>query len=150
MRRKSEAAPEVSKFFVASATDLIPDDKLSIWDLIDRASEYSQDDPVHNKADLYQGIYTAHPGLDVPVGALALLYRRARAAFIMTLSRGRLSFDAIHMLRRLLHEIPGGKRHAEDHEKAGLWRARAELERDMRWYREVQWRERARHTQQLN
>ena len=150
MKPKREEASSAGEICILSAPDLIPDDKLGIFDLIDHASEHNQDDPIHCKSNLYAGIYAAHAVLGFPVAALALIHRRARAAFIMTLSRGRLSFDAIHMLRRLLYEIPGGKRYAEAHEEAELLRAKAEIERGMWAYRAAEGRERARAARRLN
>jgi hypothetical protein len=35
------------------ANQLIPDDRLSFYGLLERVSDYSQDDPVHNNVDLF-------------------------------------------------------------------------------------------------
>jgi hypothetical protein len=68
------------------ANQLIPDDRISLYGLLTRVSDYSQDDPVHSTEGLYRGIDIAHHAFKFPVAALALLYRHRRAAFIVALS----------------------------------------------------------------
>jgi len=127
----SERRNPMSSIECLDTNQLIPDDRLSFYGLLERVSEYSQDDPVHNNVDLFSGIDTAYNVFRFSVEALALLHRHARPAFMMVLCRlgaatpnlGRrgppiklpylLCWHTIRVLRRLLCEVEGGKRHAE-------------------------------------
>jgi hypothetical protein len=80
----SERNP-MSSLQCLDANQLIPDDRLSFYGFA-RASDYSQDDPVHSTEGLYRGIDIAHRTFEFPVAALALLYRHRRPAFIAALS----------------------------------------------------------------
>jgi hypothetical protein len=81
----SERNP-MSSIQCLDANQLIPDDQLSLYGLLARVSDYSQDDPVHSTEGLYRGIDIAHRTFEFPVAALALLYRHRRPAFIAALS----------------------------------------------------------------
>jgi len=67
----------MSSLHVLDANQLIPDDRLSFYGLLERVSDYSQDDPVHNNVDLYSGIDIAYNVFRFSVEALALLHRPA-------------------------------------------------------------------------
>src|SRR5215831_13386371 len=69
------------------ANQLIPDNRLSFYGLLERVSDYSQDDPVHNNVDLFSGIDIAHHMFKFSVEALALLHRHVRPAFVILLCR---------------------------------------------------------------
>jgi hypothetical protein len=86
MKPKREEASSAGETYILSAPDLIPDDKLSFYGLLQRVSDYSQDDPVHSAEGLYRGVDIAHHTFKFPIAALALLYRHRRPAFIAALS----------------------------------------------------------------
>jgi hypothetical protein len=81
----SERSP-MSSIQCLDANQLIPDHRLSLYGLLARVSDYSQDDPVHTTESLFRGIDIAHHAFEFPVAALALLYRHYRPAFIAILS----------------------------------------------------------------
>jgi len=83
----SERRNPMSSIECLDTNQLIPDDRLSFYGLLERVSEYSQDDPVHNNVDLFSGIDTAYNVFRFSVEALALLHRHARPAFMMVLCR---------------------------------------------------------------
>src|SRR5262249_7718390 len=96
---------------VLDANQLIPDDRLSFYGLLERVSEYSQDDPVHSLVALWRGIDIAHRMFESPVAALVFLYRHCRQAFIMALSSlgtssPQLSSDIISQMKPLPGECP--------------------------------------------
>jgi len=63
------------------ANQLIPDDRLSFYGLLERVSDYSQDDPVHNNVDLFSGIDTAYNVFRFSVEALAHASAHSRNHF---------------------------------------------------------------------
>jgi hypothetical protein len=101
----------MSSLHILDANQLIPDDQLSLYGLLARVSDYSQDDPVHSTEGLYRGIDIAHRTFEFPVAALALLYRHHRPALIATLSGlGRkapwLSTDMVSQMKPVSRECP--------------------------------------------
>jgi hypothetical protein len=106
----SERNP-MSSIQCLDANQLIPDDRLSFYGLLERVSDYSEDDPVHSTGGLYRGIDIAHRTFEFPVAALALLYRHRRPAFIAALSglgRGApwLSTDMVSQMKPVPGECP--------------------------------------------
>jgi hypothetical protein len=101
----SERNP-MSSIQCLDANQLIPDDRLSLYGLLARVSDYSQDDP-----GLYRGIDIAHRTFEFPVAALALLYRHRHPAFIAALSglaraAPWLSTDRVSQMKPAPQECP--------------------------------------------
>ena len=87
------------------ANQLIPDNKLSLYRLFKRVSDYSQDDPVHNTEDLWRGIDIAHRLLRFEVEDLASLYRHRRAAFLAGLSQIGTGLPGLSREPRFVREL---------------------------------------------
>jgi hypothetical protein len=87
------------------ANQLIPDNRLSLYGLFKRVSDYSQDDPVHNTENLWRGIDIAHRLLRFEVEDPASLYRHRRAAFIAGLSQVGAGLPGLSREPRFVREL---------------------------------------------